>query len=246
MVNFIKMKSLIIVPILLVLSGCVSTIQNDLGMVRNKETGLAYGSMINGNLMTDPAFFPNKNLKLSIRNTSGDDAFKLGNFRERIESFYLNKGYDVTRGSDFGLKVDVNVVYSGQIQTDRMSEYAMIGGVAGGVAGVRSKALYDAALWSTSGAALGSVLGSFDTEDTYIIVAAITVGIRDKARKRRKVITFDRSERIRDYDDDESFGKWREKATIRLAVYAGGRNTEQSKIAEEVRRRISNIVGDII
>ncbi len=246
MVTLKKMKFLIIVPVLFVLSGCVSTIQNDLGMVRDKDTGLAYGSMINGSLMTDPSFYPNKNLKLSIRNTSGDDAFRLGSFRDNIENSYLNKGYGITHDSDFGLKVDVNVVYSGQVQTDRMTEYALGGSVAGSFVGTRSKAVDGPSLWSTSGAALGAIMGTYDTEDTYIIGAVITIGIRDKTRKRRKVITFDRSERIRDYDDDESFGKWREKATIRLAVYAGGRNTAQSEIAAEVRRRISNIVGDII
>jgi uncharacterized protein YcfJ len=230
----------------IILSGCVSSAGNRLAMVRNEETGLMYGSQVSGSLLTDPAFFPNKKLKLTIRNTTGDDAFKMREFRDQIEGAYLDKGYDITDDSDFGLKVDVNVVFSGQLQSDRMEEYAGIGLVGGSLMGNRSKAHDGQNLWTAAGAGMGAILGANDKEDTYIIVTKVTVGIRDRKRQRRKVITFSRSEKIRDYDDDESFGKWRETATIGVAVYAGGRNTPQDKISAEVRRRISNIVGDII
>ena len=51
-----------------------------------------------------------------------------------------------------------------------------------------------------------------------------------------------------DEDEEKNRNKrgFRKTYTTRVAVFAGGRNIPQSRIAGEVRRRIIRIVGDII
>lgn len=84
-----------------------------MGMVKDPNTGLQYGSVIQRNLIVDSSQFVNKKLKLRIRNVSGDADFDLHNFRNNLESAYSSKGYQITNTDDFGILLDINVVYSG-------------------------------------------------------------------------------------------------------------------------------------
>jgi len=100
----------------LMLGACAP--QQRMGMVVDPKTQLQYGSVVERNILIDSSQFKNKKLKLRIRNTSGDPAFDLYGFQARLESSYTSKGYEVADSDDFGLLVDVNVVYSGQTRSD--------------------------------------------------------------------------------------------------------------------------------
>lgn len=235
---------------LVVLAACAQPTR--LGMVKDPKTGLQFGSVIDNSFVTDPSFFKNRKLKVRIRNTSGDPAFDLYGFRQQIEDAYRRAGYRPTGDDDFGLLVDVNVKYSGQVQTNLRTQFSFLGASAGGLAGATRGGGVAIAGGTIGGATLGSILGSYVTDDTYIIVASATFAIIKGAAKRDgKRITFSRS--ISGHIEDEE--ERREKARRRglksthstsVAVFAGGRNVTQAEIAGQVRQRFVRIIRDII
>ncbi|MBM3951977.1 MAG: hypothetical protein FJ311_11045 [Rhodospirillales bacterium] len=230
------------------------------GMVKDPDTGLQFGSVIEKNIVTDPSFHKNRQIKVRVRNTSGDVAFNLKRFTDQIRSAYRETGYIPTDGDDFGMMVDVNVVYSGHIQKNYADEFSFLGAsagaAAGGIAGYRSNTTAGTAIGlaagTFAGATIGSIIGSYVTDDTYIIIARVTFGIIRGPRPRDgKSITFSRSITGHPEDEEEREEKRQERgirdsASTRIAVFAGGRNVRQSEIAEEVRQRFVRIIGDVI
>ncbi len=237
--------------ICLSLAACAGAINppTRMGMVKNPDTGLMYGSVVEKNFVTDPSFYKNRKLKVRIRNTSGDQAFDLDGFRRQIESAYAETGYEPTSGDDFGILVDVNVRYSGQVQTNLAEEFGFLGAAAGGLAGAhRRDGDLVTVTGAVAGATLGSLLGSFVTDDTYIIVTGVTVGIvGGQAQREGKRITFSRStDGSKVSNEDTSRRGLKSTHRTGVSVYAGGRNTRQSVIAGEVRARMVRIIRDII
>lgn len=233
------------------LSGCIGAPTSRLGMVKDKDTGLMIGSRVEKSIVTDSSFHKNKKIKVRIRNTSGDTAFDLYDFRSQLERAYAETGYEPTSGDDFGLLVDVNVRYSGQIQSNLSQQYGFLAAAAGGITGYRSNATAGTAIGAVGGATLGSIVGSFVTDDTYIIISDVTyASIKDTtSSKPAKTVTFSRSpEPQKDEEEEEKRHKRSLKRTITtgVAVFAGGRNTPQTEIATQVRARIIRIVRDII
>lgn len=220
-----------------------------MGMVKQPGTGFQFGSVVEKNLVTDAAFHTNKKIKIRTRNTSGDPAFDLGGFQGMLDASYRGKGYEPTTGDDFGILIDVNVMYSGQVQTNLANEYSFLGAAAGGLSGASQGSTIGTAAGVVAGATLGSILGSFITDDTYIIIASVTYG-KIKGRKRfKKRVTFSRSPRYSDADDDddeELARGFRRSMSTGVSVFAGGRNTPQAAIAAQVRQRFARIVSDII
>jgi hypothetical protein len=242
-----------VILLALTLGGCVGASTTRMGMVKQEDgSGLMIGSTVERNIVTDASFYKNKKVKVRIRNTSGDTAFDLNGFRSQIESAYGNIGFEPTSEDDFGILIDVNVRYSGQIQTNMSAEYGFLGGAAGGLAGASiGTTRTDVGIGAVSGATLGSIVGSYVTDDTYIIVTSVTVAtVTDRSTsKPSKTITFSRS---RQPDEEDEEDKNRSKRGLKrsvqtgVAVYAGGSNTSQSEIAGIVRARIARIVGNII
>lgn len=233
----------------LVLSGCAQNTR--MGMVKDPETGLMYGSTIDRHLVTDPSFYRNSKIKVRTRNTSGDLAFGLREFTNDLNKAYAEKGYEPTEKDDFGLIMDVNVMYSGHIQHTAASTFSFLGAAAGQIYGARSKAAYGNDMGLVTGATLGAILGNHVTEDTYMIIARVTFGSVKKSKQSQKTVTFSRSEKLKNIDDldeeDKVYKKGFKKTyTTQVAVYAGGLNVSQREIAEEVRRRMIRIVGDYI
>lgn len=249
-------KSPVVLPVLAVflLSGCANIINPParMGMVKNPDTGLQIGSVVEKNLVTDASFYKNRRIKVRTRNTSGDVAFDLTRFASRLKSAYADAGYQPTSGDNFGLLVDVNVMYSGQVQTNLANEFGFLGAAAGGLAGAARGGFIAPAAGTIAGATLGSILGAFITDDTYIIVAEVTFGIIKGPHKRDgKRITFSRS--ITGHPEDAEEIEERRKArgfkrthSTAISVFAGGRNVRQSEIAGMVRQRFARIIRDII
>ena len=237
-----------------VLAGCANLINppSRMGMVKDPDTGLQMGSVVERSIVTDPSFYRNRKIKVRIRNTSGDVAFNLKRFANLINDAYAETGYQPSKRDDFGLLVDVNVKYSGQIQTNLSTEFGFLGAAAGGLAGAARGEAIAAAAGTIAGATLGAIIGSFITDDTYIIVAEVTFGIVGGTPKRDgKRIRFSRSisghpedaEELEERRKRRGFAKTRQTS---IAVFAGGRNVRQAEIAGMVRDRFVRIIRDVI
>lgn len=224
--------------------GCAS--RQRIGMVRDSETGLMYGSTVTGNFVCDPAQFKTPVVKVKLRNTSGDPAIDMKQFRGSIEDSLRSKGYGIGQGSDFGIQLDVNLVYSGQFSRSRAAEYGLLGAAAGGYTGYRQGGTDGSVIGTAGGATAGAVLGSYSTEDTYLMVVDVVVGIMGKPyRKKETVISFGDT-RIKKRRERAGFRGFTNTERLQLAVYAGGDNTEQSEIITGVTGRMRRILNDIL
>lgn len=233
------------------LAGCADRAR--LGMVVDPGTGLLAGSRVDRNIVVDPSQFENRRIKVAIRNTSGDVQFDLHGAAAAIERRLAEKGYVPVQGDDFGILLDVNVLYSGQASEDRAAEFGLLGAAGGTVAGLQAaRGVVAPAAGLLAGATLGSILGSFVRDETYLVVADVSIGVIDPKRGvARKTIlmesSIDRREEAREQAHRHAgmrpFGS-RERASV--AVYAGGRNVPQDRIADGVRQRLLRIVGDVI
>lgn len=242
----------------LALGGCgsIGSPPARMGMVKDPGTGLQFGSVVENNIVTDSAFFTDKRIKVRTRNTSGDPAFDLNGFDGLLKASYQGKGFEPTNGDDFGLLVDVNVMYSGQVQTNLAKEYAFLGATAGALTAIGTGPGSGLAVASgtVAGATLGSIIGSYVTDDTYIIVAEVTVGVPRMVRRvPAQAVTFSRSPLPYEDEDERREREERRQArglkdsrTTQVAVFAGGRNTPQAAIADQVRQRFARILSDVI
>ena len=223
--------------------------QSRMGMVVDPETGLQMGSMTSKNIVVDSSQFENRKIKLNIRNTSGDSAFDLYNFRTNLEKALNMKGYQPTKDDDIGVLLDVNVRYSGQATKDRAKEFGLLGAAGGGLAGYdRSGNFVGTGVGVLAGATIGAIIGSFVRDETYLVVADVVIGIIDPVRgTTSKTIIMDSSPLIKDEKEVRTgIRSFSQRLGTQIAVYAGGRNTSQGAIAEAVRQRFLRILSDVI
>lgn len=228
-------------------SGCAEPTR--MGMVKDPQSGLQFGSMIEKNFFLDASQFKNRSIKVSTRNASGDQVYQVAAFTSDLNGAFARKGYVPTQADSFGLKLDVNVFYSGQIQTNMRSQFAFLGGAGGAIAGYRSNEVAGTAAGALVGATIGSIIGSNVTDDTYIVVAEVSLGIADSIGAEsndKKVITFGSSPQLQEEKLPSSFKPFREVMRTKIAVYAGGRNTSQQQISDQVKQRLVNIVSESI
>jgi hypothetical protein len=216
-------------------------------MVDDPQTGLMWGSAIERNLIIDAAQLENRSIKLNLRNVSGDAAYDLMLFRKRLLDALRAKGYTPTDGDDFGVKFDINVLYSGHVQKNLAGEFGFLGATAGGIAGYRgSNESRNMAAGALAGATLGAIAGSYARDDTYITVAEVTVAVADQYRgTTKKTVTFSASPPLQEVRPS-SIKPFEAVLQTKVAVYAGGRNITQSQITEGVRERLARIVADAI
>ncbi|WP_147821562.1 complement resistance protein TraT [Salidesulfovibrio onnuriiensis] len=222
------------------------------GMVREPRTSLMYGSYLSDNFVVDSSLYHNKKLKVRIRNTSGDPEFDLKQFKTVLEAAYEQAGYTVTQEDDFGILLDVNVKYSGQIQDDFNEKGRDAGAIAGGIAGAyhgierhdATDTLVGGTIGVVVGATIGTILGSFVTDDTYIIITDLALAtVSPKKADDTTTITFGGKKKKW---KKNNFRGFRSVDKVRLYVYAGGRMTDQAEISEGVRSRFVRILQDII
>jgi len=195
------------------------------GFLRDPITGIEYGSVVERNIFVDSSQFEDRTMKVTMRNVSGDSNYELGHFRTRVEDSFRNKGYVPIQSGDFGIRLDLNVLYSGHVQEDMAAEYGFLGAAAGGIVGYRSDADAGTAIGVLSGATLGSIVGSYVRKDTYIMVAEVSIGCsRPEAYKHEKKVTSGSSPKLQpDYEDTSirGFSPFAEVLRTRLAVFAG-------------------------
>lgn len=235
------------ITVAVLVSGCAEPAR--MGMVKDPQSGLQFGSMIEKNFFLDSSQFKNRSIKVSTRNASGDQAYQVSAFTNDLNGAFARKGYVPTQADSFGMKLDINVLYSGQIQTNMRSQFAFLGGAGGAIAGYRSNEVAGTAAGMLVGATIGSIIGSHVTDDTYMIVAEVSLGITDATGTEgsdKKVITFGSSPKLQEEKLPSNFKPFREVMRTKIAVYAGGRNTSQQQIAELVKQRLVSIVSDSI
>ena len=228
-------------------SGCAAPPR--MGMVKDPQTGLQFGSVIEKNFFLDASQFKNRSIKVATRNASGDQAYQVSAFSTDLNGAFSRKGYLPTQADTFGMKLDVNVLYSGQIQMNLGSQFAFLGGAGGAIAGYRSNEVAGTAAGMLVGATIGSIIGSNVADDTYIVVAEVSLGITDSPVGEggdKKVISFGSSPKLQEEKLTSNFKPFREVMRTRIAVYAGGRNINQQQIAEQVKQRLVRIVSDSI
>jgi hypothetical protein len=231
----------------LAIGGCASP--SRMGMVKDPQTGLQFGSAIERNIFIDPSQFKNRAIKITTRNGSGDQAYQLSAFTGNLKGAFASKGYVPTEADSFGIKLDVNVLYSGQIQENMSSQFGFLGGAAGGLSGYRSDSRGSTAAGVLVGATIGGILGSFVTRDTYIVVAEVSIGIPDGTSEEggdKKTITFGSSPKMQEEIILRNYKPFREVKRTKVAVFAGGTNTNQQEISDQVKQRLVRIVSDAI
>ncbi len=238
------LRSLSILILLSLISGCAQPTR--LGMIKDPETGLQYGSVIEKSFFVDSSQFENKGVKITARNVSGDVNYDINNFIRSLEGALISKGYEINDNDNFGIKYDVIIEYSGHIQNNLAAQYGFLGGAAGGIAGYRSNASAGEAIGILSGATLGAILGSHITEDTYIVIARVTLGVMNASDKHEKTVSFSSSPKLQDDSFKKSIKSFDHVMTTQMAVYAGGQNVKQHQIVDKVKDRLLSVITDII
>ncbi len=234
-------RTFIVTSLAAMVGACQRRNQGD--MVVDSATGRMYGMRSDGNpIFTDPTLFPNRRLKLSVRNMSGDSVWDLDSTRENLNKVFLDKGYEKSDGRDFGLKVDLNVLRSQQFDTSMLNEYAVLGAggglLAGGVAGsINGDGIAKgAAIGLASGMTLGALAGYFNVDNIYVVLTEATFGVRRDSTKPRRVVTFEGSPRIEEWEE-RGYDAFRTTQRVLIANYGGGRGVTQQEIAADIRER---------
>ncbi|WP_243546491.1 complement resistance protein TraT [Pseudodesulfovibrio tunisiensis] len=238
---------------MLLVAACVSTQKNRYKLVKDPGTGFSYGAVKSGEFVTDPAMYRDNRLKLRIRNTSGDPDLDMYAFRTRLEQAYSNLGYEVVHGSGFGILLDVNVRYFGQVTDMLPREYTFLGtamgGVAGAAPGIQGGRSADTVTGGMAGMVIGTALAeimrNYATEETFIIVSSVSLAtVVPDQLKDETTISFVTGRKIK--EKKKNFRGFRSRDVVDLAVYAGGRMISKGDVMNEVRDRYARILRDII
>ncbi len=251
-------KSLLLslfVACLFVLGSCVASQQqqNPYKLVKDKKTGYSYGAVKTGEFIADPSMFRNSKLKLRIRNTTGDPALDIYEFRKELEEAYSDIGYEISDGKDFGILLDINVKYIGQATDMLPAEYTFLGAAAGGLVGGATgiqnarpaDTMIGVAAGSVVGAALSEIIRNYATQETFCIVSSVTLGtVMPEYIEDESTISFVTGKKIR--EKKTNFKGFRSRSVVQLGVYAGGRMAGKGDIIDEVRSRYLRILKDII
>ena len=160
------------------------------GMITDPHTGLQYGATVEKSFFIDSSQFDNPKIKITARNVSGDFSYNIKSFVADLEASFLKKGYQPSKDDNFGIKFDAIIEYSGYAQQNLGSQFSFLGATGGGIMGYRSSMDAGTAIGVVSGATLGAIIGSYITDDTYIIVAKVTIGLNEATESNGKSINI--------------------------------------------------------
>ena len=221
--------------------------QSRMGMVLDKATGLQFGSVTDRSFLIDPNQLSDKRLKIRIRNTSGDRRIDLKNLTSDLQEAYGSIGYTIARGNEYGMLIDINLRYSGQTTKTLTSQYKFLGASAGGLAAAgQFGGGLETAAGIVTGAALGQVIGSHQQENTFIVIAQVSLALVDKKRGRSEGQIIFGKTGDSEKKKEQEFRSFKSKVKANIAVFAGGQNIRQSDVANEVIQRFRRILKDII
>jgi hypothetical protein len=237
-------KSIFVMLIVVFVCSCAPLKRH--GMITDPKTGLQYGAVVERSFFIDPSQFDNKKIKITARNVSGDFSYSIRSFISDLKASFLEQGYQASEDDNFGIKFDAIIEYSGHAQQNLSSQYSFLGATGGGIVGYRSSLDAGTAIGVVSGATLGAIIGSYITDDTYVIVAKVTIGLNESSESDQKSITFGSSPKLQKENIHKGIKRFKEVGSTRIAVYAGGRNVDQGQIVDGVKQRLLSIISDII
>ena len=147
---------------------------------------------------------------------------------------------------EYRILLDLNVLYSGQITSNVMNEFAFLGAAAGGLGGyANQRTVVSTGAGILAGAALGAIIGSHVREDTFITIGELTLATANGSDTgKTKSVAFGGAKASN--ESTAGFRRFDETISTRMAVYAGGRNIRQSRISDMVRTRIIQVAGSAI
>lgn len=226
------------------LMGCASTFQTP---------GFQIGSSVSKNLFVAPSQFANRQVRVRLRNSSGDPSIDIARIRSTVEDGLRSAGYSI--GSETaGIVMDVNLYFMGTVANGRQQAGnevgALLGGVAGYEAGRRPGGVSTASgvvLGAVAGATLQEVLRAHNEYDSYLVLCDVNIGVVRQENKARDsfVIGGNRMEHKRD-DERATFDSFAMRETVKLAVYAGDRRENLSYVVGAIQDRLSRVVANLI
>lgn len=222
-----------------------------------REQGLMIGSTVSRNLFMDANQFGNRNVKLRLRNSSGDPGVDMARMRSDVESNLRSAGYSIA-DSAAGIVVDANLYFMNNVATGRQRASNEVGALLGGVVGYEATkgrggvgAGSGAILGAIAGATLQDVLRQHNDYDSYLAVCDVNIGvIRQQNTKRDSfVIGGNRFDQDRRRDQDEqalTFDSFAIKETVKVYVWAGDLRTRKDSLIWAIQDRLARVVANLI
>lgn len=237
------------VPMVVLATGCAG------GSYR--EQRLMIGSTVSRNLFMDANQFGNRNVKVRLRNSSGDPGIDMARMRSDVEANLRSAGYSIADGS-VGIVVDANLYFMNNVATGRQRASNEVGALLGGVVGYEAAkgrggvgAGSGAILGAIAGATLQDVLRQHNDYDSYLAVCDVNIGvIRQQNTKRDSfVIGGNRFDQDRRRDQDEqslTFDSFAIKETVKVYVWAGDLRTRKDSLIWAIQDRLARVVANLI
>jgi hypothetical protein len=226
------------------LTGCASTIQTP---------GFQIGSSVSNNLFVAPDQFANRQVRVRLRNSSGDPSIDMAKIRSSVEDGLRAAGYSIGNETA-GIVMDVNLYFMGTVANGRQQASnevgALLGGVAGYEAGRRAGGVSTASgviLGAVAGATLQEILRAHNEYDAYMVLCDVNIGVVRQENKARDsfVIGGNRMEHKRD-NERGTFDSFAMRETVKLAVYAGDRRENRGYVMQAIQDRLSRVVANLI
>lgn len=218
-----------------------------------RDKGLMIGSTVSRNLFVDSNQFGNRNVRVRLRNSSGDPGIDMARMRNSVESNLRTAGYVVTEKST-GIVVDANLYFMNNVATGRQRASNEVGVLLGGVAGYEAAkgsggigAGSGAIIGAIAGATLQDVLRQHNDYDSYLAACDVNIGvIRQQDTRRDSFVIggnrFDREQNER----DSTFDSFAMRETVKVYVWAGDLRSRREGLMLAIQDRLARVVSNLI
>lgn len=216
------------------------------------KSNFMIGSSISKNIFVDSSQFSNRNIKLRLRNSSGDLSIDPGQIRASIEKGLLSAGYNIS-DNNFGILLDVNIYFVNSVSAAKQSQPIDLSILLGGVVGyeiARSSGVITpgsgAILGGIAGATLHEILKSNNDFDSYIVLSEVNIGVAKQKNIKKDNFTIGGNRFDLDDDVDGTFDAFDRRETLKVAVYAGDSSVNRNKVMIQIQNRLVNILSNLL
>ncbi len=217
----------------------------------SKPAEIETGSAISGSFFADSSQFANSRVKLRIRDTSGDELLNIGRLKDQITSTLATGGYSES-DEDFGILIDVNTVRLSSVANAGGSRNSGLGTIIGGVLG-GEVARKGGEVTQTSGIILGAIAGTAiesilktsGTDQTYVLVAEVNVGVRRLDESANATISIGKS-RFKQEQSDSVYEAFAMSDKLVVIAYGGGKGFSKAEVLGRIEARIARVIGGIL
>jgi outer membrane lipoprotein SlyB len=235
-------KVLTIAFCLIIASGCTS--------LRDKGSEQPItGSVVSGSFFADSSQFRNNQVKLRLRDTSGDEFFSISRLKKNVVTGLELAGYNVTSNDDFGILIDVNVRKISR-GVDASSNSG-VGVLLGGVVGAEASSGNNSGISSVSGMIVGAVAGnSIETvirkagsKQTFILRADVNIGISESDSNSEAEIIIGQS-KFKKSPTMSTYNAFSMTDSLEVVVYGGGNKADV--VITAIENRLGRILSSIL